>query len=225
MTHFNIITIFPKVFKEYFNTSIIGRAKKAGLIDIKIHDLRDFTNDKRKTVDDRPFGGGPGMVLKVAPIYKALRFIEKDKQTHKVLLTPKGQEFNQKKAKNFSKKNNITLIAGRYEAFDARVNNFIDEQISIGPYVLTGGELPAMIIVDAVCRLVPEVIEKASLKEETYSSRLASGKKNTEYPQYTRPEVFKYKDKTDNLKKLKVPKILLSGNHKKIREWKQRKAH
>jgi len=225
MITFDIVTIFPKIFKEYFNTSILGRARENGLIEIKVHDLRDFTEDKHNTVDDRPFGGGPGMVLKVGPIFKALKTIEKKEESHKVLLTPKGKQFNQKKANKLSKKKRITLIAGRYEAFDARVNQFVNEKISIGPYVLTGGELPAMIIVDAVCRLIPNVIEKESLKEETYSLNNKESKKKIEYPQYTRPEVFKYKDAKGNMHEMKVPKILLSGNHKKIKEWKEKNAH
>jgi len=225
MLQFDIITIFPEVFQRYFNTSIISRARKKGLIKIKLHNLRDFTEDKHKTVDDRPFGGGPGMVLKVGPIFKALKSIEKDNNSYKVLLTPKGQQFSQQKAKKLSKKKRITLIAGRYEAFDARVNHFIDDKISIGPYILTGGELPAMITVDAVCRLVPQVIKAKSLKQETYSLNTDKNEKVIEYPQYTRPEIFKYKDKKKNIHKLKVPKVLLSGNHKKIKEWKEKHAH
>ncbi len=220
MFQFDIITIFPDIFENYFNTSIIKRAQDKKLIKIKIHDLRRWTVDKHQTVDDRPYGGGPGMILKVGPIYKALKHIKRTRRLNKnkqrvVLLTPQGKPFNQKLARSFSKLNQLILICGRYEGVDARVDKLVDEKISVGNYVLTGGELPAMILVDAVARLAPGVIKQESLQEESFGT---SGM-TVEYPQYTRPEAFTYKDKSGRIKKLKVPKILRSGNHQEIKKW------
>jgi tRNA (guanine37-N1)-methyltransferase len=232
---FDIITIFPQIFDSYFSESILKRAQKKGLIKIKIHNLRDFTKDKHKTVDDKSYGGGPGMILKVEPIYRAVKYIKRGKrQSSKkqkiILLTPKGRQFSQKMARHFSKLDRIILICGRYEGVDERVTKFVDAQISVGPYVLTGGEIPAMIIVDTVARLIPGAIKKESLQEETELKIERPTFAGTpklkivgEYPQYTRPEVFEYKAKSGKIRKLKVPKVLLSGNHKKIAEW--RKKH
>ncbi len=208
MLQFDILTIFPAIFDSYFKESIIKRALEKKLIKINIHNFRDFAKDKHKTVDDRPYGGGPGMILKVEPIYRCLANIKRKKKSKIVLLTPKGKTFNQKIASTLSKLNQLILICGRYEGFDERVRKLVDQEISIGDYVLTGGELPAMVIVDAVARLVPGIIEAESLAEETFYK-----KGYIEYPQYTRPEVFK---------NLRVPKVLLSGDHKKIREWRKR---
>ena len=227
---FDVITIFPQIFDSYFSESILKRAQKKGLIKIKIHNLRDFTKDKHKTVDDKSYGGGPGMILKVEPIYKAVKYIKRDKrQSSKkqkvVLLTPKGKQFNQRMARRFSKFDRIILICGRYEGVDERMTKFVDAQISVGPYVLTGGEIPAMIIVDAVTRLIPGVIKKESLEEESFSIQNTKYKiqnTNLEYPQYTRPEVFGYKAKSGKIRRLKVPKVLLSGDHRKIREWREK---
>ena len=216
MTKFDIITIFPDIFASYFQESIIKRAQKNKLVKINIHNLRDWTSDKHKSVDDKPFGGGAGMVLKVEPIYRAVKKLKK-KNSKVILLSAKGKKFDQKMARKFSKLEQIILICGRYEGVDERVAKHVaDEEISIGDYVLTGGELPAMIITDAVARLVPNVISKESLNEESFQ---ADG--SLEYPQYTRPEVFSIKEKS-----WKVPKILLSGNHKKIADWqaKQKKT-
>lgn len=214
---FDIITIFPHIFDSYFQTSILKRAQDKKLIKIKIHDLRFWTKDKHKTVDDTPYGGGPGMILKIEPIYKALKFLnkKKSKKIKIILLTPQGQKFDQKMASKFSKLDKLIFICGRYEGIDARVEKFVDKKISIGDYVLTGGELPAMIIIDAVTRLLPGVINKESLIEESFNQSTI----NFEHPQYTRPEVFTYKTKSAKIKKLKVPKVLLSGNHKEITEW------
>ncbi len=215
---FDIITIFPQIFDSYFQTSILKRAQKKKIIKIKIHDLRFWTKDKHKTVDDTPYGGGPGMILKIEPIYKALKFLNKTKKKKQkiILLTPKGQKFDQKMAHQLSRLDKIIFICGRYEGVDARVEKLVDKKISVGDYVLTGGELPAMILVDTITRLLPGAINKESLKEETFSQSII----NSEYPQYTRPEVFTYKTKSAKVRKLKVPKVLLSGNHKKITEWK-----
>lgn len=212
---FDIITIFPNIFDSYFNESIIKRAQKKKLIEINIHNLRDYTSDKHKTVDDKPYGGGFGMVLMAEPIYKSIKKIKKEKKSKVILLSAKGKKFDQKMAKKFSKLDQLILISGRYEGIDERVAKYIaDEEISIGDYILTGGELPVMIVVDAVTRFIPGAITKGSLKEETFSKE-----KYIEYPHYTRPEEL-----IINGKKRKVPEVLLSGNHKKIEEWKKKNS-
>jgi len=215
---FNIITIFPNIFQSYFKESIIKRAQEKNLVKINIHNLRDYTTDKHKTIDDRPYGGGVGMVLMVEPIYKAVQAIKNFKdcpgrrrpgQSLKtILLSAKGKKFDQKMAQKFSKLEQLILICGRYEGVDERIAQYIaDEEISIGDYILTGGEIPAMLIVDAVSRLIAGVIKKESLKEESF---LGGG---LEYPQYTRPE---------NFRGWKVPSVLLSGDHRKIKEWREK---
>ncbi len=212
---FDIITIFPDIFESYFNESIIKRAREKKLIQINVHNLRDYTNNKHRTVDDRPYGGGAGMVFMVAPIFKAVKDIgsrtsKNSKKTKIILLSAKGKKFDQKMAKKFSKLDRLVLISGRYEGVDERVAKYIaDKEVSIGDYVLTGGELPAMVVVDAVARLVPGVIAKESLEKESFFEE-----KYLEYPHYTRPEEI-----IINNKKRKVPKVLLSGDHKKIEEW------
>jgi len=205
----NFLTIFPNIFDSYLNESILKRAQAKKLVNFNVTNLRNFATDKHKTTDDKPFGGGPGMVMKIEPIYEALKKIKKNKKTRIILLSAKGRTFNQKEAKRLSKYDNLILICGRYEGVDERVaKNLANEEISIGNYVLTGGELPAMIIADAVTRLIPGVIKAESLLEESHSEI-----DSTEYPQYTRPEEFN---------KWKVPNILLSGNHKKINEWRKK---
>ncbi|MGC9048875.1 MAG: tRNA (guanosine(37)-N1)-methyltransferase TrmD [Patescibacteria group bacterium] len=233
---FEIITIFPDIFNNYFSTSIIKRAQNKGLIKIKIHNLRDWATDKHRTVDDKPYGGGPGMILKADVIWRAIAALAKTKNkkpkiknTNKkikkqriILLTPAGKQFNQKITYQYSKLDRLILICGHYEGVDARVEKFVDEKVSIGPYVLTGGELPAMVIVDAVTRLIPGVIRKESLAEESFSlpvSNIQYPTSSIEYPQYTRPRVLTIKNKYGRIKVLKVPKVLLSGNHQKIKEW------
>lgn len=220
MLRFDIITIFPEVFNSYLNTSIIGRAQKKKLIKIEVHNLRDFAFDKHKTVDDSPYGGGPGMVLKIEPIIKAIEFLKrkiKSKKRKVILFSPGGKQFDNKMAiqlgKNFE---NLILICGRYEGIDERARKVIKDlgfkvqEISIGSYVLTGGELAAMVVVDAVSRYIPKVLGKReSLEEKRYGVGI---------PVYTRPEIFIYKGR-----KYRAPKILLSGNHKQIEEW--RKKH
>lgn len=213
---FDIITIFPNIFGSYSRESIIKRAQAKKLVKINIHNLRDYTKDKRKTVDDRPYGGGFGMVLMVEPIYQAVKDIKKRSRAKKrkvILLSAKGKKFDQKMAQRFSKLDQLILICGRYEGIDERVAKYIaDEEISVGDYILTGGELPTMIIVDTVTRLVPGVIAKGSLEEESFSKE-----KYIEYPHYTRPESVKI-----NGQERKVPKILLSGNHQKIEKWQEK---
>ncbi|MFA6146187.1 MAG: tRNA (guanosine(37)-N1)-methyltransferase TrmD [Patescibacteria group bacterium] len=218
---FDILTIFPDIFENYFNASIIKRAQEKKIIKIKVHNFRSFTADKHKKVDDKPYGGGPGMILKIEPLYNALtklKFFPKTKNQKIILFTPQGKKFDQKMARRLSKLERIILICGRYEGVDARIDKFIDEKISIGDYVLTGGELPAMILTDAITRLIPGVIKQESLKEESFGD----SELTTEYPQYTRPEVFTFKDKFSKIKKLIVPKELLSGNHQKIEKWRQK---
>jgi len=211
---FHIITIFPKIFDSYFNESILKRAQTNKLINIKIHNLRNWTTDKHQTVDDAPFGGGAGMVMKIEPLYKSLRAIKKTKKQKTILLSAKGQTWNQQLAKKYSKLKDIILICGRYEGVDERITKFIDEEISIGDYILTGGEIGALTIVDSITRLLPGALGNAdSSKNESHTIPGV-----LEHPQYTRPKVFQI-----NKKKLRVPKILLSGNHKNIEEW--RKKH
>jgi len=214
---FDIITIFPEIFKPYFNESIIKRAQKKKLIEIQVHNLRDYTKDRHRSVDDKPYGGGPGMVLMVEPIYRAVKEIKRKKRTRKrkvILLSAKGKKFNQRLAHQLAKLDQLILICGRYEGVDERVAKYVaDEEISIGDYVLTGGEIPALVIVDCVSRLIPGVITKASLKEESFSQ-----KGYLEYPHYTKPAEVIIEGK-----KRKVPSILLSGHHKRIEAWRRKK--
>jgi len=225
---FEIITIFSNIFESYFSESIIKRAQKKGLIKINIHNLRDFTNDKYRRVDDSPYGGGPGMVMMAEPIFKAVSALKKCKMQNAkikikekvILFSPKGKKFDQKMAQSFSKLDKLIMICGRYEGVDERVAQYIaDEEVSVGDYVLTGGEIPAMIVVDAITRLIPGVIAKESLKEESFSFKKEKllREKNYEYPQYTRPETILI-----NKKKRSVPPALLSGNHKRIEEWRKK---
>ncbi len=211
---FDILTIFPKMLDSYFSESILGRAQKNKLIEINTHDIRSSATDKRKTVDDTPYGGGPGMVLQIEPVYKTLKKVypRKSKSTRVILLTPRGETLTQNKVKELAKYKRLILIAGHYEAIDARIDHFVDEKISLGNFILTGGELAAACVVDSVSRLIPKVLGKQeSLAEESFSQFNSKTKEfNIEYPQYTRPEVFKG---------LSVPKILLSGHHKEIAGW------
>lgn len=221
MIRFDIITIFPKIFSSYFKESLIKKAIDKGLIKIEIHNLRDFTEDKRKTVDDRPFGGGLGMVIKIEPIFKAVKKIPKRKKRKIILFTPRGRKFNQRIAYQFSKLNQLIFICGRYEGVDERVAKHIaDMELSIGDYDLMGGELAAMVVIESVSRLIPGVIgKKELLKERIPSLRGRQGRGFIEYPQYTRPAIFSPRKGIE----WKVPKVLLSGNHNKIQEW--RKKH
>jgi tRNA (guanine37-N1)-methyltransferase len=219
MIKFDIITIFPEIFDSYFTTGLIDRAQRKKLINIKVHNLRKWTKDKHRTVDDRPYGGGLGMVLKVEPIYKAIKELTKGKRKSRkrkiILFTPRGKKFDQKTAFKFSKLDHIIMICGRYEGIDERVSKKIaDLELSIGDYDLMGGELPAMIVVESVSRLIPKVLGKPALLKE----RITKDKGFIEYPQYTRPEVFEPKRGT----KWKAPKVLLSGNHKEIQKWRDK---
>jgi len=207
----DILTLFPEMFKGPFDESIIKRAQKKKLLEIKIHNLRKWADDKRGTVDDRPFGGGVGMILMIKPIYQALKDLKKP-NSKVILLSPKGQVFKQKIAKKLAQESHLIFIAGHYEDIDERVKeHLIDEEISIGDFILTGGELPVMMVVDTIVRLIPGVLEKSeATKEESFGH---SGL--LEYPQYTRPDEFKG---------WKVPEVLLSGDHQKIEAWRKKKA-
>lgn len=208
----DVITIFPKMFDAVLNESIIKRAKKAGIVKINLHNLRDFTKDRHRKVDDRPFGGGPGMVMKPEPIFSAVEStLNKNKKAKVILLTPQGEKLNQRKARQLSKAKQLILICPHYEGIDERVRRHLaDEEISIGDYVLTGGELPAMVLIDSMVRLLPGAIgHKDATKDESFSDGLL------EYPHYTRPSVFR---------KLKVPEILLSGDPKLVAEWRKKES-
>lgn len=216
-----IVTLFPNMLSGFFNESIIKRAREKKLVEIEIVNLRNFAIDNYGTVDDRPYGGGAGMIIRTDVVYKALMKITNNKlqitkkiknPKSKIILTsPRGKLFNQKKAVEFSKLDHLIIVAGHYEGTDERVSDFIDEEISMGDFVLTGGEIVASAITDSVVRLIPGVLKKENAtKNESFSEGLL------EYPQYTRPEEFQGK---------KVPKVLLSGNHSEINKWRTKKAY
>lgn len=216
MITIDVLTIFPTMFNAVLGESIIKRAQKKKKVSIKIHSLRDYTQDRHRKVDDKPFGGGPGMVLKVEPIYNAVKNILRKKSNAKknvkvILLTPQGKKFNQRIARDLAKLDRLILICGHYEGVDERVRKLLlDDEISIGDYVLTCGELPSMVLIDAIVRLIPGVLgnERSEITESFENSML-------EYPQYTRPASFCG---------IEVPKVLLSGNHKKIEKWRMAEA-
>ncbi len=208
---FDIITIFPEVCEPYLQASILGRAQKNKLIDLRAHNLRDFTNDKHKTVDDTPYGGGPGMVMKVEPFDKALKKIKTSRKKIRIVMTSAaGKRFSQKDAKRLTKYDQVIFLCGRYEGVDQRVEKKLaDEALSIGDYVLTGGELPALVMTDAIARQIPGVLGKsASLEVESHEQEGL-----LEYPQYTKPEEYNG---------WKVPPVLLGGDHKEINEWRKK---
>lgn len=212
MLRFDIITLFPNVFEGIFSDSIIKRAQDNKKVVIKTHDLRDYSLDKkRRSVDDRPFGGGPGMVLSPQPLFDAVKKIKGRRKVYVIYVTPAGLPFTQIHAKRLTSIKNLIIICGHYEGIDERVREqLVDEEFSIGDYVLTGGEIPAMVIVDAVSRLIPGVLGKEeSLANESFEANLLEG------PQYTRPADFRG---------LKVPDVLLSGHHKQIEQWRQAQA-
>jgi len=207
----DVITIFPEMFDPILNESIVKRAQIKKKIVIHIHDLRDYTKDKHKKTDDRPFGGGPGMVMMAQPIFDAVKKIKGRRKVKVIFLCPTGKPLNQRRAKKFSKERNLILICGHYEGIDDRLRDLIiDETLSIGDYVLTGGELPAMVLIDCVARLLPGVLGKVeSLTDESFENNLL------DYPQYTRPSNFHGKT---------VPNVLLSGHHKAINGWRKEQA-
>ncbi|MCX8093094.1 MAG: tRNA (guanosine(37)-N1)-methyltransferase TrmD [Candidatus Goldbacteria bacterium] len=209
-----ILTIFPDIFKDTLSFSILKKAKEKGKVDYIIINIRDFTLDKHKTTDDVPYGGLEGMVMKVEPIYNALLKIKEDldknSKTKILLLSASGKKLTQEKLRIYSQMDNIILICGRYEGVDERVINFVDEEISIGDYVLSGGEFPAMVLIEGIVRLIPGVLgNKQSIENESFNNGLL------DYPQYTRPREFKG---------FMVPEILLSGNHEEIKKWRRREA-
>ena len=209
---FDIVSIFPGMFESPFADSIIQRAWEEGLLDLRVHDLRGYSLNKHRKVDDTPFGGGVGMVMNVEPIARVIAAIKKEvPETRTILLSPGGRPFDQEKAWELSRLPSLTLICGRYEGIDERVRlHFVDEEISIGDYILTGGEIPAMVLVEAISRLVPGVLgDPESIVEESFAGDLL------EYPQYTRPRDYQG---------FKVPEILVSGDHKKIRDWQKAEA-
>lgn len=238
---FDILTICPRVIKPYFEEGIIKRARDKKLIKIGIHNIRDYAMDKHKSVDDSPYGGGPGMVLRIEPLWRSIFRNEKlsvqvgsasggkirNQKYRIILLSPRGKIFNQKMAKKWSKLNRLILISGRYEGVDERVADYIaDEVVSIGDYILMGGEIAAMAIVEATARLIPGVIgnERKWLDKKLAKIRKKEIKKRisdfTEFPQYTRPKIFS----PDGKKKWRVPSVILSGNHAKIKEWRKKRT-
>ncbi|MCD4784184.1 MAG: tRNA (guanosine(37)-N1)-methyltransferase TrmD [Candidatus Eremiobacteraeota bacterium] len=206
----SIITLFPEVF-TYLDFSIIQRARNKGIAEINLVNPRDFTGDKHRTVDDMPYGGGRGMVLKPEPIYKAINHVKQDErgESFVILTSPQGILFDQSIARELSLKKHLVFLCGHYEGFDERISNAADMEISIGDYVLTGGELPTQVIIDAVVRLIPGVIEQESAEKDSFSNSLL------DYPHYTRPQEFEG---------TKVPDVLLSGHHAKIEEWRKKEA-
>lgn len=206
-----MISLFPKMFDAVMGESIVKRAQEAGVIEIHFHDLRNWTHDTHRTVDSRPYGGGPGMVLKVDVLHPAIEDVKKlNPKSPVVLMTPQGEKYSQKKAEEYAEKPGLILVAGHYEGFDERVRKYVDEEISIGDYVLTGGELPAMVIIDSVVRLRPGVLgDEKSAEFESFTSG------SLDFPQYTRPDEYDGE---------KVPEVLLSGNHGEIDKWRAKKA-
>jgi tRNA (guanine37-N1)-methyltransferase len=208
----DVLTLFPAMFAGPLDESIVKRARTAGLLDLKIHNLRDWTHDRHKTVDDRPFGGGPGMLLKPEPLFEAVESLKREK-TRVILLSPAGRPFRQAIARELAQGDDLLLVTGHYEGFDERVRDALaDDELSIGDYVLTNGALPAMVVIDAVVRLLPGVLgDDESSRDESFSA----GGPGLEYPQYTRPAEFRG---------MGVPDVLVSGNHAEIEKWRRAQA-
>ena len=204
----DVITLFPEMFEGPLRESILGRARERGLVSIALHDLREYATDRHRVVDDTPYGGGAGMVLKVEPLAAAIGDVKHD-GARAILLSPQGRLLTHAVARELAALPALVLVCGRYEGVDERVRSFVDDEISVGDYVLTGGEVPAMVVIDAVGRLVPGVIEAASLEQESHSAGLL------EYPQYTRPSEYAG---------MRVPDVLLSGDHKAIASWREAQA-
>jgi tRNA (guanine37-N1)-methyltransferase len=206
----DILTLFPEMFDCVLSASMLGRAQANGLIDIRVHNIRDYTDNKHRKADDYPFGGGAGLVMMAQPIYDCMDAVLEGKTAHRILMTPRGRTLSQKIARELSEQDHLVLLCGHYEGVDERVMNIIDDEISVGDYVLTGGELPAMVLVDCVSRLIPGVLgSEESAADESFSDDLL------EYPQYTRPASFRGMD---------VPEVLLNGHHAKIQAWRQEQA-
>jgi len=206
----DILTLFPEIFRGAFDESIVKRAREKGVVEIHLHNIRDYTHDRHRKADDRPFGGGPGMVLKPEPVFECVESIGASEGSL-IYLTPQGQRFSQTKAEELSRRERLVLLCGHYEEIDERIRTvLVGEEISIGDYVLSNGEMPAMVVVDCVVRLIPGVLgDDESAQTESFTSGIL------DYPQYTRPAEFRG---------MKVPEILLSGNHQEIRKWREHKA-
>jgi tRNA (guanine37-N1)-methyltransferase len=205
----DVLTLFPEMFAGPLDVSMVARARKAGLLELQVRNLRDWTHDRHKTVDDRPFGGGPGMVLKPEPIFEAVEALATEK-TRVLMMAPAGRRFTQAIARELAGQEHLLFLCGSYEGFDERVRTLVQEELSIGDYVLTNGGLPAMVVIDAVTRLLPGVLgDDESAQDESFSHGLL------EYPHYTRPAEFRG---------MKVPEILLSGNHAEIEKWRRKQA-
>ena len=205
----DVLTLFPEMFTGPLDVSMVARARKAGLLDLQIRNLRDWTHDRHKSVDDRPFGGGPGMVLKPEPIFEAVEALASEK-TRVLMMAPTGRVFTQAMARELAGEEHLLFLCGSYEGFDERIRTLIDDELSIGDYVLTNGGLPAMVIIDAVTRLLPGVLgHDESAHDESFSHGLL------EYPHYTRPAEFR---------DMKVPDVLLSGNHAEIEKWRREQS-
>ncbi len=200
-----VLTLFPGMFDGFLNESIIKRAREKGIVDIELVNFRDYTPLKNGQVDDSIYGGGPGMLLRCEPIFECLDAINSE-EAHVVMLTPEGRTFDQEIAREFKKYGHLILLCGHYEGFDERIKSIVDEQISVGDFILTGGEVPAMAIIDAVSRLIPGVIRDESLEAETFEDGLL------DYPSYTKPSEYRG---------MKVPEVLLSGDHAKIDAWRK----
>ena len=206
----DILTLFPEMFEGVLSASMLGRAQANGLLDIRVHNIRDYTDNKHRKADDYPFGGGAGLVMMAQPIYDCMDAVLEGGKARRILMTPRGRTLNQKIAKELSGEERLVLLCGHYEGVDERVMEIIDDEISVGDYVLTGGELPAMVLVDCVSRLIPGVLgSDESAADESFSEDLL------EYPQYTRPASFRGMD---------VPEILLNGHHAKIQAWRKEQA-
>lgn len=216
----DILTIFPDMFKGFLTSSLLGKAVKKNILDINCIDIRSFTEDKHNTVDDKPFGGGVGMVMKVEPVYKAIKStgVKKRNSFYKnplkkplvIFMSPQGEKLNNNVVKHLAKYDHLVLLCGHYEGIDERAMAWVDKEVSIGDYVLTGGEVPAMVLIDAVSRMIPGVVkEKLSVEQDSFFNGML------DYPHYTRPAKFK---------NMKVPNVLLSGNHAEIEKWKKQQS-
>ena len=213
----DILTIFPDMFAGVLSESILKIAQEKGLVEFHLHNIRDWTRNKHKSVDDRPYGGGPGMVMKPEPLFRAVEeVVGEDEEAEKILLSPQGEVFNQEMASELVAKRRLIFICGRYEGFDERIRLGLGtREISLGDFILAGGEIAAMAIIEAVVRLIPGVLScEASAKFESFSSQSEQAGL-LDYPQYTRPRVFRG---------MRVPEVLLSGNHEKIRKWRKKEA-
>ncbi len=204
----DILTLFPEMFQGVFTSSIIKRAIDKKKVEIKLHNFREYSHLSNQQVDDTPYGGGPGMVLRPEPLVEAILALRR-KNTKVILMCPQGVPYKEKKALDLSLEKHLILVCGHYEGYDERIRNFVDEEISIGDYILTGGEIPAMVLVDSIVRLLPGVIKEESFLKDSFSDALL------DYPMYTKPREYRH---------LKVPEVLLSGDHAKIKKWREEQA-